>query len=29
MVFRRFSFFLRGDSDKDRASAIPMVSHMD
>jgi hypothetical protein len=29
MVFRRFSFLSRGDSDKDRASAIPMVSHVD
>ena len=29
MVFRRFSFFSRGDSDNDRASAIPMISHVD
>jgi hypothetical protein len=29
MVFRRFSFLSRADSDKDRASAIPMVSHVD
>jgi hypothetical protein len=29
MVFRRFSFLSRGDSNKDRASAIPMVSHVD
>jgi hypothetical protein len=29
MVFRRFSFLSRGDSDKDRPSAIPMVSHVD
>jgi hypothetical protein len=29
MVFRRFSFLLRGESDNDRASAIPMASHVD
>jgi hypothetical protein len=29
MVLRRFSFFSMGDSDKDRASAISMVSHVD
>ena len=28
MVFRRFSCFSRGDSDKDKASAIPVVSHL-
>jgi hypothetical protein len=28
MVFRRFSFFSRGYRDRDRASAIPMVSHV-
>jgi hypothetical protein len=29
MVFMRFSFFSRGDNDRDRASAIPIVSHVD
>jgi hypothetical protein len=29
MVFRRFLFLSRGDCDKDRASAMPMVSHVD
>ena len=28
MVFRRFSCFSRGDSDKDKASAIHVVSHL-
>jgi hypothetical protein len=29
MVFRRFSFLSRGESDNDWASAIPMASHVD
>jgi hypothetical protein len=28
MVLIRFSFFSRGDNDRNRASAIPIVSHM-
>ena len=29
MVFSRFSCFSSGDKDKERASAIPMASHVD
>jgi hypothetical protein len=29
MVLIRFSFFSRGDNDRDRVSAIPIVSHVD
>ena len=29
MVFKIFSCFSRGDSDKDKASAIPVISHLD
>jgi hypothetical protein len=29
MVFRRFLFLSRGESDNDRASVIPMASYVD